>query len=581
MENKENLENVLKEDETVTETAENDQIDLNSYKETEETFSLSDFMGEGNFVRKKRGFGGWWRERKTWQKTLMIISLVLVIAVSAVAAVFMTSFGYNYNSITKNPNDLGFENVLDENIVNVALFGIDTRSLKSFEGNSDSIMILSLNTITKKVKIVSVMRDTFTPITYNGKTRYGKINSAYAKGGPELAIKTLNTIFGLDISEYATVNFFGMVDIIDAVGGVEAELTQSEVTRNTRIKALNFCIKELCSKLKLKAEDYYIYEPGVHKLNGVQAVAYSRIRYVANIWGTNNDYGRTDRQRYVMEQLFNKALTIDKSQYVKLAKSLIPCTETSLSYKEIMGLAFDMLLESPSFEQTRMPQQEFIMNSPSGYGSVVYYDLDFAKKIIHAFIYEDVSPEKYIAANGIEMFDWYGNRYSGNTQGSNNANNGSNSVGEGQITNSGVVGSDGQTSVPDTNTGIQNSTVSGTQSDDTDSDTDYPFWNEDDDSDISATDSEVSSDVDSSGSSNDNSVDDGADSSVESGVESGGDLSGDGSGDQSGSQSGSQSSDSGGSSGTQSDPNGSLGSNPTGGNENGSGNTTTTPATGS
>lgn len=75
---------------------------------------------------------------------------------------------------------------------------------------------------------MSVMRDTLVPITYNGKTTYAKINSAYSKGGPELAIKTLNTIFKLDISEYATVNFYGMSDIIEAVGGIDVELAKGE-----------------------------------------------------------------------------------------------------------------------------------------------------------------------------------------------------------------------------------------------------------------------------------------------------------------------------------------------------------------
>lgn len=443
MENKDKIEGIftIAEDDTAADSDQTEKVSEEASNRDEAELaeiSLSDFSGEGEFIKKPRGnrFSRWWKARKTWQKSLMIIGLVFLIIIGLLAGMLLTSFGYNYNSISKNPNDLGFENVLDENIVNVALFGIDTRSIKSFEGNSDSIMILSLNTITKKVKIISVMRDTLVPVTYDGRTTYGKINSAYSRGGPELAIKTLNTVFGLDISEYATVNFYGMMDIIDAVGGIEAELTEGEVTKSTYTKALNFCIKELCGKLKLDPEDYYIYEAGTHQLNGVQAVAYSRIRYVANIWGTNNDYGRTDRQRHVMEQLFNKALTLEKSQYIKLAKSLIPCSETSLSYSEIMGLAVDILLESPTFHQTRMPQQEFLMNSPSGYGSVVYYDLDFAKKLIHAFIYEDISPEDYIAANGIEKNDWYANRFSGSGTSS---GSGWNSGTSSQVTNSGVV----------------------------------------------------------------------------------------------------------------------------------------------
>jgi anionic cell wall polymer biosynthesis LytR-Cps2A-Psr (LCP) family protein len=111
---------------------------------------------------------------------------------SILLGVIFNQFDYNYKKIATE--DLGFENVIDKNIVNVALFGIDTRNTKSFEGNSDSIMILSLNTVTKKVKIVSVVRDTFVPMTYNGITTHNKINSSYQKGGPELAIKTINTI---------------------------------------------------------------------------------------------------------------------------------------------------------------------------------------------------------------------------------------------------------------------------------------------------------------------------------------------------------------------------------------------------
>lgn len=391
----------------------------------------------------------WWKNSKGWQKGLIISCAAIVLVVAILIGVVLTAFDYNYNAITSDPVELGFENVLDENIVNVALFGIDTRDPDSFKGLSDSIMILSLNTNTKKVKIISIMRDSLVPITYNGKTKYNKINSAYQKGGPELAIKTLNTVFNLDISEYATVNFFGMADIIEAVGGIDAELTKAEVGKyDGTQKNLNGCIYEICQQLGLNPKDYYIFESGVQHLNGVQAVAYSRIRYVANIWGTNNDYGRTDRQRYVMEQLFNKALTIEKTKYAKLAKALIPCSETSLSYKEIMGLAFDILLDSPTFAQTRVPQQEYQMRQPNaGVGSVVYYDLDFVSKLIHAFIYDDITPEQYIEKNGIEKNDWYGAMfgYSGGS-GSGGSGSGNNSDTSSDISSDGEDGTGSDTS---------------------------------------------------------------------------------------------------------------------------------------
>lgn len=375
-----------------------------------------------HYAKKKRGnrLTLWWGRRKKWQKAVMITAVSIVLVFTLAAGIILHMFDYNYNAITSNPEDLGFESVIDKKIVNVALFGIDAREVGSFKGLSDSIMILSLNTETKKVKVISVMRDSLVPITYNGKTVYGKINSAYSKGGPELAIKTLNTVFGLDISEYATVNFYGMSDIIDAVGGIDVELAEGELDvygyeNGARINwGLNGCIAEQCAYMGLNATDYYVNEAGFKHLNGVQAVAYARIRHAANIEGTNDDYGRTDRQRYVMEQLFNKAVTLNKTQYVSLAKSLIPCSETSLSYSEIMGLAVNILLSSPAFEQSRIPLTDYQMGSKSvpGYGSCVYYDLDYASKLLKAFIYDDITPEDYMEINGIEKNDWYAKRYS-------------------------------------------------------------------------------------------------------------------------------------------------------------------------
>lgn len=390
-----------------------EDISSRSEKNVDIYSSSSRKTSKKNAKHYKKKKHGWWARRKGWQKALISCAVSLVLVIAIALGVVMTVFDYNYNKITGDPEDLGFENVIDKNIVNVALFGIDTRDPNSFKGLSDSIMILSLNTVTKKVKIISVMRDTLVPIPVSEKkTVYSKINSAYSRGGPELAIKTLNTNFGLDISEYATVNFFGMADIIDAVGGIEAELTKGEVKKSDGTQhSINGCIDEICAQLGKDPKNYHIFEAGKHTLNGIQAVAYARIRYVANIWGTNNDYGRTDRQRHVMEQLFNKALSMKKSQYVSLAKSLIPCSETSLSYSEIMGLAFDILLNSPTFEQTRMPQQDWQMKQPSGVGSVVYYDLDFAAKVIHAFIYDDIAPEDYVKENGVEKNDWYRKKF--------------------------------------------------------------------------------------------------------------------------------------------------------------------------
>lgn len=347
-------------------------------------------------------------------KKALIIILCVIIAFSA--AVIINPFNwvertgilYNYDHLDED--ELGAVPTIDEGVINIALFGIDTRKKDVFEGLSDSIMILSIDTKAKTVKIVSIMRDTFVPITYkNGKKGYGKINSAYADDRVT-AIRTLNDVFGLDIKDYATVNFFGMTEIIDAVGGIEIEVTEDELRwKGHDNPNLNNCMDEICKELKKDASKYYIKTAGKHHANGIQAVAYSRVRHCRSIWGTNDDYGRTDRQRYVMEQLFNKAVKIDGSEYAGMIKALRPCTKTSLEIKKILSLAQSVLKNHPSFYQVRFPQNDWeISVKPKGYGSVVYYDLGFAKEALHAFLYDGVTIEDYVKENGVGKNNWFG-----------------------------------------------------------------------------------------------------------------------------------------------------------------------------
>ncbi len=370
-----------------------------------------------------------WNKRIV-QRVFAVIFAVILSAVMLLTTILWNPFLktiYNYDSdFPSSPEALNALPTISKNITNIALFGLDTRDPKSFSGNSDSIMILSLNAKEHTVKIISIMRDSLVPIERGNKTVYSKINSAYAGtgGGPELAVKTLNQLFKLDITDYATVNFFGMTEMIDAVGGIDAELTEREVAPHGKYPlapALNECIYEICVSMNVDPTKHYLHKSGVQHLNGIQAVAYSRIRYAANIWGTNNDFGRTDRQRYVMEQLFHKATTIPSSQYSKLINALIPYVKTSLNPDEILNYALNVLSGSPQFLQNRIPHSEYQMPSPSGsFGSVVYYDLDFASDLIHSFIYDDITFEDYIAQNGISKNDWYRQQFSGGSKPSSN-----------------------------------------------------------------------------------------------------------------------------------------------------------------
>lgn len=346
------------------------------------------------------------QKKKKTKTVLLIVACVLVLAIiaTAVFGIFYVKgiLNFNFNEISNNPEDLGFAKVKSDDIVNIALLGIDAKDKDSFEGRSDSIIILSINKTDKKIKLLSILRDSFVPIVEDGETRYHILNNAYFTGGPQLAIKTLNTVYDLDISEYVSVNFLGVAEIVDAVGGIEIELAENELLN------LNGTIMNSCQVLGVPYTEHLVENAGVQLLNGIQALSYSRIRQTANVDGTKYDYGRTDRQRYVLQQLFNKAVKLEFSQIIELVKTLTPYCETSLSYTEMLGLAISVLLDSPTFEDTRVPFTEYVMDDPeNNVGDVVYYDLDFASKIIYSYIYEDITPEEYIEQNGIEKNDWY------------------------------------------------------------------------------------------------------------------------------------------------------------------------------
>lgn len=369
--------------------------------------NLSSYSTNRNKKKKRKYKKKTWFTRLSKKGKAIFISSICVICAAVIAiptVIFFKNFSYNHNPL--NEDELGAVSALDAGVFNIALFGVDTREPGDFTGRSDSIMILSIDSRNDKVKITSVMRDSFVPIGDS----YGKINSAYSQGGPTLAVRTLNTIFGLDIRDYATVNFFGMEDIIDAVGGVEIEVMENEIEGGYR---LNQLILE--QALHQKVEPKYVENAGLQTLSGMQAVAWARIRYASTADGTTDDFGRTDRQRMVMNALFNKALNMSTSNYPKLIKAMLPYTQTSLTYSEIIKLAGIFVGGNVTFEEMRIAMPDYIINAdyrPMGESSV-YYNLDYASKLLHAFIYDGIAPEDYMQTNGVDKTDWYG--YSGSS----------------------------------------------------------------------------------------------------------------------------------------------------------------------
>ena len=210
---------------------------------------------------------------------------------------------------------------------NLALFGVDSRDGELDSGtNSDTIMVCSINQKTGEIKLVSVYRDTYLDVNDGS---YSKANSAYAGGGPERAINMLNKNLDLDITDFATVDFSAVIEAVDLLGGIDIELTDEEV------KWLNAYLVETSQVTGVSYED--VQGSGVQHLSGIQAMAYCRIRYTEG-W----DYKRTERQRLVLEKIFDGAKSQGVTTLVSMITTMMPYIKTSLSNTEIIALAADI-----------------------------------------------------------------------------------------------------------------------------------------------------------------------------------------------------------------------------------------------
>lgn len=217
-------------------------------------------------------------------------------------------------------------------VTNVLLIGSDVRPGKEWNGNSDAMILISINNKTKKIVMTSFMRDMYVyiPIVDN----CGKLNSAHAYGGSELLCQTITGAFKIKIDKYVRVDFYGLMDIIDAAGGVDMLVTPEE------LPVLNQYITDMCkeSGTGMIPDGYYLGEAGNLHLNGMQAVAYARIRYVGN-----SDFERTNRQRKVLSRLIDNCKNMNFSQITRVADVAVTKVSTNMSQDEIWDIIDDAM----------------------------------------------------------------------------------------------------------------------------------------------------------------------------------------------------------------------------------------------
>lgn len=280
--------------------------------------------------------------------------------------------------------------------MNIALFGLDATNEKQLGKNnrSDSIMIASINMDTGDIKLVSVYRDTYLNI---GTDTYTKCNTAYAKGGAEQAIKMLNMNLDMDIENFVTVGYNSLIDVIDGLGGIYVEIKENEIgylnnyqrsivaTWKYGVKLDDNTVSEADFKDVKVGVDYVpIKEPGYQLVDGLQAAAYCRIRYVGN------DYARTERQRTVLKAIQDQAKKKDIDTLIKVFNDVIGQVYTSLDADEMLKLLKN-IANYRIVDESGFPQMDQLTTGNIGASGNCIVPLDLESNVVwlHEFLFED------------------------------------------------------------------------------------------------------------------------------------------------------------------------------------------------
>lgn len=279
--------------------------------------------------------------------------------------------------------------VSDNNVMKgyttIGLIGLDGRDGELKTGaRSDTMIIASINNDTKKVKLVSVYRDTYLRIGEDseGNGQYNKANAAYAKGGPEQFLSMLNTNLDLNVTDFVSVDFQAVAEAVELLGGIDVELKEEEV-----VHLNNYCV----GTSKVTGMDYTPLEEkaGVHHLNGVQTVSYARIRYTSG-----NDFRRAARQREVIYKIVEKAKNSDIATLSKILDKVFPKVYTSFTKAEILQMGMSMMSYDIE-DQTGFPFDhlygERVKDAMGGLDVVLPVTLESNVIKLHEFLYPEDS----------------------------------------------------------------------------------------------------------------------------------------------------------------------------------------------
>ena len=339
------------------------------------------------------------QKRKRTRKVISRVFLVFGVMLSAVAGVMIATLVHkgdkalgmiNYDTTnTLEQVDLSkYKLSSDTQIVNVLLVGadknLDELSKKGADRRSDSMMIATLDIKHSKLKLTSLMRDMYLPVPGYGNQ---KLNSAYYYGGIPLLYETIAQNFDIKMDGYAEVNFDAFINVIDKLGGVEVELTQSETD------ALNN------TTAAIKRKKYRNMKVGKQILNGHQALGYCRVRKgrklpdgrILGVYtksGKGDDFGRVERQRLTIQSIVNKVKKLSPTELIDLAADVLPSVTTDIQKDDIYSYMLSVVgMGSTKIKQFAVPQDGMYSNQTINGQSVLVPDLTKNKAALKKFIF--------------------------------------------------------------------------------------------------------------------------------------------------------------------------------------------------
>ena len=353
---------------------------------------MTNIQGPSNKNKKKKKL----TKKQRQKRKLILFAVEFVVLLLLLVALYVWSILSKVNFEDFSKEDAGINEDLDERLLkdytNIAIFGLDSRPGTSYDsGLIDVVMIASIDNDTKEVRLVSVYRDTYLSV---GKGNYNKINSAFAKGGAKNAVQALNTNLDLNITDYVCVDWNALIETIDALGGVEIEVQDNEVSY------INSYVDDTADWVK-GADRAHVSSAGLQTLNGTQATAYARIRYTAG-----DDFMRAARQRIVLQAMMDKVKSAKVGTLVDIVNEVVDDISTSFTVPELVSLASSV--QKYSIAGTTGFPFQLTAGTFNGNDLVVPVELDKNVEQLHEYLFaSEDSQEQYEVSDSVKKISDY------------------------------------------------------------------------------------------------------------------------------------------------------------------------------